>query len=80
MGLLRPPATPQTPEFSRLSTPIGTSPAPDGKGTREKEARFVRYQVKTVLRGHKRGVAGVRFSPDGRLIASCCEYTFTQGR
>ena len=30
------------------------------------------YKLVTVLRGHQRGVAAVRFSPDGRWIASCC--------
>jgi COMPASS component SWD3 len=38
-----------------------------------KEPAFVRYKQKLVLRGHRRGVAAVRFSPDGRSIASCCE-------
>ncbi len=38
-----------------------------------KEAVFVPYKLRTVLQGHKRGVAAVRFSPDGRMIASCCE-------
>lgn len=32
---------------------------------------FVRYKQIQVLRGHRRGVAAVRFSPDGRSIASC---------
>ncbi|CAG8980113.1 hypothetical protein HYALB_00012754 [Hymenoscyphus albidus] len=29
------------------------------------------YKQKFILRGHKKGVAQVRFSPDGRWIASC---------
>ena len=32
------------------------------------------YAPHMTLRGHKRGVAAVKFSPDGRLIASCCTY------
>lgn len=32
----------------------------------------VHYQPKLILRGHKRGVAAVKFSPDGKWIASCC--------
>lgn len=39
----------------------------------KKKASFVRYTQKMVLRGHRRGVAAVRFSPNGRLIASCCQ-------
>ncbi len=39
----------------------------------KKKASFVRYKQKMVLRGHRRGVAAVRFSPNGRLIASCCQ-------
>jgi len=38
-----------------------------------KEVKYVPYREKMVLKGHKRGVAAVRFSPDGRMIASCCE-------
>lgn len=30
------------------------------------------YAPHLTLRGHKRGVAAVKFSPDGRWIASCC--------
>ena len=45
----------------------GTATPPKKKGS------FVRYTQKMVLRGHRRGVAAVRFSPDGRLIASCCQ-------
>ncbi|KAL9095153.1 MAG: hypothetical protein Q9163_006523, partial [Psora crenata] len=64
-GELRPPS-PQTPEYSRLSTPIA-SPLPGERQVRE--ARFVGYRLKGVLKGHKKGVAGVRFSPDGKSIA-----------
>lgn len=39
----------------------------------KKKPSFVRYRQKLVLRGHRRGVAAVRFSPDGGSIASCCE-------
>jgi COMPASS component SWD3 len=33
----------------------------------------VHYKPYMTLRGHKRGVAAVRFSPNGKWIASCCE-------
>ena len=38
-----------------------------------RKQRPLSYKQKLVLKGHKRGVAAVRFSPDGLLIASCCE-------
>ena len=56
------------PPYSRISTPIATP--------RELPARppqYLPYKQKMVLKGHKRGVAAVRFSPNGRLIASCCK-------
>ena len=43
--------------------------------TPEKTPQYVPYKQKLVLRGHRKGVAAVKFSPDGRCIASCCECT-----
>ena len=40
------------------------------KVERPKRLNYVPYMT---LRGHKRGVAAVRFSPDGKWIASCCK-------
>ena len=56
------------PPYSRISTPITTP--------RELPARppqYLPYRQKMALKGHKRAVATVRFSPNGRLIASCCK-------
>ena len=41
-----------------------------------RKPEYVRYKQKMVLKGHRRGVAAVRFSPDGRMIASCCKFEF----
>ena len=41
---------------------------------------YVRYKQKMVLKGHRRGVAAVRFSPDGLLIASCCKSILVPGQ
>ncbi|KAK3174960.1 hypothetical protein OEA41_002206 [Lepraria neglecta] len=54
------------PPYSRISTPIAT---PREFPTRPPQ--YVPYRQKMVLKGHKGGVAAVRFSPNGRLIASC---------
>ena len=58
------------PPYSRISTPIAT---PRELPTRPPQ--YVPYRQKMVLKGHKGGVAAIRFSPNGRLIASCCEST-----
>ena len=65
------PPSPRTPEYSRLSTPIA-SPLPGAEQSVLREATFVGYQCAKVLRGHKKGVAAVKISPDGKMLASCC--------
>ena len=66
------PLSPETPEYSRLSTPIA-SPLPEVEEKILKEAKFVPYECARVMRGHKKGVAAVKISPDGKMIGSCCE-------
>ena len=53
---------------SSTATPRPATPIP-----LLREAEYVPYREKLVMRGHRRGVASVRFSPDGRMVASCCE-------
>ena len=38
-----------------------------------RKAVFRPYEETMVLRGHRRGVAAVKFSPDGSRVASCCK-------
>lgn len=47
-------------------TPVPASPLPLPKKPP------MRYKNSLVLRGHKKGVAAVKISPDGQYIASCC--------
>ena len=54
-------------EERSIETPRTTTPP------RRKPA-YIRYKQKMILKGHRRGVATVRFSPDGRMIASCCKW------
>ena len=60
--------SPSPPPYSRLSSPIATPRTPPVR-----PPRYEPYKEKMVLKGHRKGVAAVRFSPDGRLIASCCK-------
>jgi len=54
------------PPYSRLSTPIATP-----RDFPIAPPQYIPYREKLVLKGHKKGVASVKFSPNGRLIASC---------
>ena len=38
-----------------------------------KKKTYLPYRQKLILKGHRKGVAAVKFSPDGRCIASCCK-------
>lgn len=46
---------------------------PSRKRVRFERPRSLDYVPHLTLRGHKRGVAAAKFSPDGRWIASCCK-------
>ena len=61
------------PPYSRISTPIESPRSPPIR-----PPQYVPYKQKMVLKGHRKGVAAVSFSPDGRLIASCCEFAILQ--
>jgi COMPASS component SWD3 len=54
-----------TPRSSQSHSPLDPPSPPQYKSLR------VNYRQKFILRGHRKGVAQVRFSPDGRWIASC---------
>ncbi len=49
-----------------IRTPIPASPPP------LPEKPPMHYKPRLVLKGHKKGVAAVKISPDGQYIASCC--------
>lgn len=76
-----PQSSPSTPR-ERSNTPNGdrgSSPVPSHSTVPDLEADHVedvqlRYKPRLILRGHKRAVAAVRFSPDGKYIASCCKH------
>ena len=63
--------------FEEESDTADQPTASDSQTPREREDDSrplgVHYKPYMTLRGHKRGVAAVRFSPNGKWIASCCE-------
>lgn len=65
--------TPEVPEELRSSAE-GT-PSADSNTKRRKllaeRPRKLDYALQYTLKGHKRGVAAVKFSPDGKRLASC---------
>ena len=63
---VKPSRSPSAPAYSRISTPLA-SPMPEPP----KEAVYRPYKLKMTLTGHKRGVAMVRVSPNGKMIVSC---------
>lgn len=53
---------------SRSGSSRGSSSPPEDSWSRPNE---LHYKPALILRGHKRAVSGVKFSPDGKRIASC---------
>ncbi|KAL8701680.1 MAG: hypothetical protein Q9224_000389, partial [Gallowayella concinna] len=73
-------ATPDSPtrsEISQLTPPQAPASPPTSIPPTTplpppiEEARYLPYKSKMVLQGHRKGVAAVRFSPKGDMIASC---------
>ncbi|KAL8690408.1 MAG: hypothetical protein Q9218_004135 [Villophora microphyllina] len=62
ISLLTPVQSPVIPPLSPAETPLPPPP---------KQARYFPYRQKMVLKGHTKGIAAVRFSPKGDMIASC---------
>ena len=54
-----------------ISSSLPDNHEPFAGPTNDKE-RLPNYKPTLILRSHTRGVAAVKFSPDGRKIASCC--------
>jgi COMPASS component SWD3 len=68
---------------NQFQTPDQGSEDEQGNGSGAKRRKIERptrlnYVPHMTLRGHKRGVAAVKFSPDGKWIASCCEAHWSQ--
>lgn len=75
--LRHPPSIPSTTQDSPAaeipSSPVPTPEAEPEPSQPEDTRPRLNFKPKLILRGHKRGVCAVKFSPDGQWIASCCE-------
>lgn len=57
---------------SGLQTPANEESDQEVKRRKIERPTGLQYRPHMTMRGHKRGVAAVKFSPDGKWIASCC--------
>jgi COMPASS component SWD3 len=69
-------SSPRSASRSRSPRPLRSRSASSHRSYRTPEESWARpdelhYRPALILKGHKRGVSGVKFSPDGKRIASC---------
>ena len=59
---------------SELQSPVANGEEDETPAKKQKveRPRRLNYVPHMTLRGHKRGVTAVRFSPDAKYLASCC--------